>query len=281
MTIRIVTDSTCDLPTDIISRYNITVVPSYINVGDRSMLDGVDVTHTQFYNDLPSYEAHPTTAAPSPQIFADTYLKLKAEGATEIISIHISSDLSLFFNAARLGSMEVTHDIPVSTVDSRNVSMGLGLLVVSAARAIQDGLTVDETIAKLNKQIPHTRVYAAVDTLEFLRRSGRVGWGSAGIGTLLKLKPILEVKDGAATSFDRVRTSKKVPAKLMSLLEGMGPLEELAVVHGNAITRAQALVAQFDHLYPTGSERIISTVGPAVGAHAGPGVIGFACIAKG
>ena len=276
--IRIVTDSTCDLPDDIIEQYNITVVPAYVNIGDQSLTDGVQLTRADFYSNLPSYSSHPTTAAPAPGEFAKAYERVGSEGATEIISVHISAELSGFFNSARLGAQATEHNITL--VDSRSVTMGLGLLVLRAAQAAEAGKSKDDIVAMLNDLIPRTFVYAAADTLEFLRRSGRVGFAQAGLGSLLRIKPILVVTEGKATSFDRVRTSKKIAPKLTDLLAKHGELEALAIIHAAAPERAEGLKVLVENRFPSGSQELVTQIGPAIGAHIGPGTIGVAFIEK-
>ena len=278
--IRIVTDSTCDLPANVIEQYNITVVPAWVNIGAQSMTDGIELTHKRFYNNLAHYDTHPTTAAPAPGVFAEAYSALADEGVTEAVSIHVSADLSGFLNSARLGAETVANRISVALVDSRNVSLGLGLLVLTAAQLAADGASSDEIVNELNTLIPRTVVYCACDTLEYLRRSGRVGFATAGVGSLLKIKPILIVKDGHATSFDRVRTSKKIVPKLLNLLDQAGELSDLAVIHASAPASANDLVGALRGRFPSGSSKLVATIGPAIGCHIGPGAVGLAYIAK-
>ncbi len=278
--IRIVTDSTCDLPHDVIKKYNIAVVPAWVNIGPAAYSDGVDLQHDAFYSKLPNYDAPPTTAAPAPAIFTETYQALVDDGATEILSIHVSADLSSFLNSARLGAEAVEGDTTIELIDSRNVSLGLGLNVLTAAKEIERGTSSAAILKILRQYIPHTTVYCACDTLEYLRRSGRVGLATAGVGSLLKIKPILEVKEGHATSFDRVRTSKKIVPKLVSLLDEAGELYDLAVVHSGAPQLANELVAALRGRFPQGSLKLVTTIGPAIGSHIGPGAVGLALITK-
>lgn len=276
--IRIVTDSTCDLPQSIIDEYNIAIVPAYVNVGEQSYVDGVTLDRDDFYTNLPVYASHPSTAAAAPGEFQAVFDRMADEGATEVLAVLISADLSAFFNAARLGA-DASH-ANVTLVDSRNTTMGLGLLVLRAAEMVADGLSVADIVTTLNDLIPRTFVYAAADTLEFLRKSGRVGFATAGIGSLLKIKPILVVTEGEATSFDRVRTSKKVIPKLAALLADKGALEDLAIVHAAAPDRAQAMHSHIASKFPSGSRKLVSQIGPTIGAHCGPGTIGLAFITK-
>src|SRR5512139_645672 len=152
MPVRIATDSTCDLPTEIIARYGIRVVPLYINVGRQSYLDGIDITHEEFYQKLPTFPVHPTTAVPSPQKFHAIYDSLADEGATEVLSIHISETLSAMVNVARLAAEE-TSSVIVTVLDSQQLSLGTGFLVETAARLAAAGHSISEILAVLKDQI--------------------------------------------------------------------------------------------------------------------------------
>ena len=279
MTIRIVTDSTCDLPQATVEKYNIEVIPAFINIGEQSYTDSIELKREDFYANIETYAHHPTTAAPAPGVFTAAYKKLAAEGATAILSLHVSAELSAFFNSARLGADAFDSIIDVHLIDSRSVSMGLGLIVLAAAQAIESGNDLGEVMAITQRAIDNTIVYACADTLEFLRRSGRVGFATAGLGSLLKIKPILRVQGGTATSFDRVRTRKKVQPHLVELVQGYGELEALAVVYSRDFDRAvdlnNALADSAETVHPIGQ------IGPAIGAHIGPGALGVACIKKG
>jgi DegV family protein with EDD domain len=278
MTIRLVTDSTCDLPDEIIGRYAITVVPAYINVGQKSYQDSVDLSRDEFYRNLGSWSTHPTTAAPSSGVFAEVYERLAAEGATAIVSIHVSAQLSGFCNSARLGAEEAP--VPVHVVDSQQVAMGLGLLVMAAADAVEQGQSAAGVVATVEDRRNRTTLLAGFDTLEYLQKGGRVSGLQAMLGSLLKIKPILQVKDGLVQPFDKVRTRKRLVPRLTEVLEQMGPLEELVVLYTGDSADAEAFYQAVSHRFPAGSKRLLTLVGPAVGVHAGPGALGFAVIKK-
>ncbi|HNZ13150.1 MAG TPA: DegV family protein, partial [Anaerolineaceae bacterium] len=195
MTVRIVTDSTCDLPADIINKYRISVIPLYINVGSQGYLDGVDITRQEFYQKLPVFPTQPTTAVPSAQKFHSVYTALADKGATDVLSIHISTSLSAIHNVAQVAAQEVT-STRVTVMDSRQLSLGTGFMVELAARLAQAGHSLEQIVSALNEQIKRTYVFAALDTLEFLRRSGRMNRFLANFGTLLQIKPILRMHDG-------------------------------------------------------------------------------------
>jgi DegV family protein with EDD domain len=276
MTIRIVTDSTCDLPEAIITEYGITVVPLYINFGDQSYLDGVELSRQEFYKRLPDCDPLPTTAVPGPEVFRQTYERLADEGASEVLSIHISISLSAIVDVARLGAKE-TDAVPVTVLDSRQLSLGTGFLVLAAAKAAAEGHSIDEIIPLLEEQISRSHVFAALDTLEFLRRSGRMNWAMASLGTVLQIKPLLKMYDGNPTA-ERVRTRNRATKRLISLLSDLVPLEKVALVHTHAADRAEALRQQVQHLLPEGEIPSVD-ITPVIGAHIGPGAAGFACVA--
>jgi DegV family protein with EDD domain len=275
VSIRIVTDSTCDLPPAVVTQYDITVVPMYINVGDRGYLDGVELSRNEFYERLPGYTTSPTTAAPSPEVFCQAYEKLAAQGATEVLSIHISISLSATVNTARMCAQE-KQSIPVTVFDSQQLSLGTGFLVVRAAQAAAEGRSMQEIIDLLEEQTSRTHVFAALDTLEYLRRSGRMNGAVAGIGNLLQVKPILKMHNGNPT-VERVRTHNGATKRLVDLLGELAPLEQVAIVHTHAPDKAEHLRHQVEHLLPEG--KILSVdITPVIGANIGPGAAGFACV---
>jgi len=278
MGLRIVTDSTCDLPQETVDAYDITVIPLYINYGDQGFLDGVDISRQKFYESLPDSDPLPTTATPSVNFFKDVYDRLAEEGASEILSIHISISLSATVDIARKAA-EATHSVPVTVLDSQQLSLGVGFLVLSAAKAAKKGMKVDEIMPMLEDQTSRTYVIAALDTLEFLRRSGRMSAAVERIGSLLKIKPLLIMHNGNPTA-ERVRTRKGVIKRIIKFVGNLGNLEEIALVHTNAVEAAKDLYRQARHLFPDSGEPLMVNVTPVLGANIGPGVIGFACIVE-
>lgn len=277
MSIRIVTDSTCDLPAEVIAKYGISVVPLYINIGKQGYLDGVDISREQFYKNLPTYPVHPTTAAPSPLKFHSVYDSLADEGATQVLSIHISSALSAVIDAARIAAQE-TKSIPVTVFDSRQLSLGTGFLVEIAAQLAAQGCTMGEIVNALNDQIKRSHVFAALDTLEFLKRSGRMNGTVAAMGTLLQLKPIVTMYDGKPGA-ERVRTRDRAMQRLLEMLHDVGEIERIAIVHTHSPERVAQLRAQADHLLSE-SDILSMDITPVIGAHIGPGALGFAIVSK-
>jgi len=277
MTIRIVTDSSCDLPQDIIHEHRITVIPLFINVGDISYLDGVNLSHQEFYERLPGFRPAAKTAAPGPDVFRKVFEQLAFEGATEILSIHVSTKLSAIVDIARTAAKETTH-LPVTVFDSRQLSLGTGFQVLAAAQAATEGRSLNEILSMLEEQIRRTHVFAALDTLEYLKRSGRMNFAISALGTLLEIKPFMKMYNGEPTA-ERVRTRKGAIKRLVELLEEYGPYEKVALLHSHALQRAEALLQEVRSLLPVG-EIWVEEITPVLGTHIGPGVIGFACISK-
>jgi len=275
MPVRIVTDSTCDLPAETIARYGIRVVPLYINVGRQAFLDGIDITRQEFYQKLPKFSEHPTTAVPSLQKFHAIYDSLADEGASEVLSIHISVSLSAVVDVAHLAAQE-TNSVPVTVLDSQQLSLGTGFLVETAAKLAAAGHAIEEILTTLNAQIKRSHVFAALDTLEFLRRSGRMNRFVANLGSLLQIKPILTMYAGKPGN-ERVRTRKRAVTRLLEMLAAIGPLERLAIVHTHAPERVAGLRAQAASLLPEG-DVMVADITPVIGAHIGPGAYGFAVV---
>lgn len=275
MTIRIVTDSTCDLPAETISKFKIAVVPLYINVGTQGYLDGIDMTREEFYQNLPTFPEHPSTAVPSPQKFKAVYDALADNGADEILSIHISSALSAIHDVARVAASETT-STTVTVLDARQLSLGTGFLVETAARMAAAGQSMKDILAALQDQIKRTYVFAALDTLEFLKRSGRMSRFLAGFGSLLQIKPIMKMHDGKPET-EKVRTRDRATRRLLEMLKSHSPFERVAIVH----THAHERVAELRELaaeYLSTADQMIEDITPVIGAHIGPGAVGFAVI---
>jgi len=278
MTIRIVTDSTSDVPPALAAEYGLHIIPSYVNIGENSYLDLVDLSRAEFYEKLPTYARVPTTAAPAAGVFAECYRQLINEGATTIISIHVAGTLSAMWNSARLGAEEIG-EVPVHVFDSRQVSMGLGLLALLAGRAAAEGQPAEAILQSLEDAVPRTHVFATLDTLEYLRRSGRVSWTEFSLGTLLRIKPMLHVYEGEVLSLERVRTRRRALAQLREHVVALGPLQDAALVYTQDLDGLAEWREMVRPLFPAGKEPIAVEVTPAIGAHVGPGALGIACIA--
>ncbi len=273
MSIAIITDSTCDLPAEAARRYHITVIPMTINIEGRSYRDEVDITRAEYYARLPQVKTLPTTSASGAADFEKAYRECQAD---EIVSIHIGATLSGVLNMARLGAEASGRR--VTLVDSQQASMGLGWQAVAAAEAALSGSVekVLEVIAAVRRRV---RVLALLDTFEYLRRGGRANAVVATLGDLLQIKPLIQVAEGKVTSLARPRTHSRGFDKLVELVEQMGPLDRLAVLHAHNLEGARRLeerVARY--LRPGASPLIRNDVTAIVGTHAGPGAIGVAVV---
>jgi DegV family protein with EDD domain len=275
MTIKIVTDSTCDLPENVIRDLGITVVPLYINLFDKGYLDGVEITRQDFYTNLPNYKVHPTTGVPGQKSFVQAYESLSSKGASEILSIHISESLSGTVSIARAAAGEFDQ-IPVTVRDSGQLSLGTGFQVETAARMANEGRSMDEILVALDEMMPRIFVTAGLKSLDYLRRSGRMNAFMAGLGSILQLRPILTMKNGQPGS-ERVRTSSKAEARIIEMLKKHQPIERFALLHTNAPEEANAFYTRIKDLLPDG-EVYSMDITPVIGVHIGPGAVGYAII---
>jgi DegV family protein with EDD domain len=276
MSIRIVTDSACDLPAETVKEQEITVVPLYINVGEKSYLDGVNLTRDEFYENLPNYFPAPKTATPSVETFLQAYERLAEEGARAILSIHLSETLSATINSARTAAEQFTR-IPVTVLDSTQLSLGTGFLVEQAAQMAKLGKTVEEIISSLHGFMKRTYVFASLKTLEYLRRGGRMNSAIAHFGEFLQIKPLLHMNMGKASAH-RTRTNTRARQRLLDWLAEYAPYEKLAIVHAGIQEEAEALREQIRSFFPEDGRVPIVQISPVLGAHLGIGAIGFACI---
>jgi DegV family protein with EDD domain len=276
--IKVVTDSTSDLPPEMAAELDITVIPCNVHFGSETYLDGVDLTRQQFYDKLTTTTELPTTSSPGVGVFAETYHRL-LETADGVVAIHLASALSAVYNAACLGA-EKLDQTRIAVLDSTSVSMGLGWLAVIAARAAREGLNLSQVVKRVEAARPRVRLIAAVDTMTYLWHSGRVHWGAAFLGTLLDIKPIVDVRDGVVRAIARVRTRKKALAHLRQLVAEMGPAQDLAVLHTRSLELAQQFADEAADLFPRERMAIVET-GTVLGTHVGPGTIGVACILAG
>lgn len=277
MDIRIVTDSTCDLPEATVEKYNITVVPLYINQGVNSYLDGVDITREEFYQRLPTFHPAPSTAAPGPEVFMQAWNKLADAGAQAILSIHISEKLSTTINSARLAAGQFTR-IPVNVLDSSQLSLGMGFIVEKAAQMVVIGCKMEDILTHLADLMKRTYVFASLKTLEYLRRSGRMNFALARFGEILQIKPLLHMNQGNPAAH-RVRTQTRATERLMKWLAEYAPFESLAIVHAGVQKEAEEML-QLIKSYLPHEEIPIVQITPVLGSHLGVGAIGFACVSK-
>lgn len=276
MTIKIVTDSTCDLPLEVIGKYDITVIPSYINFPDRSYLDGIELSRQDFYNRLSQFDALPTTSAPALGTFATAFSALRDRGANQVLSIHVSSTLSGIFNIASLAA-ESVENLVVKTFDAGNLSLGTGLVVETAAKLAQAGFSIDEILGKIKNLAARTYSFAALDTLKFLQRSGRVSRLVAGFGSLLQIKPVVCI-NRHQVKMEITRTNKGAFTHLIQMLKNFCPIESIALVHTNAPEKAELLREQSMDLTALVKDAYSMNVSPVIGTHLGPGAVGFVVV---
>jgi DegV family protein with EDD domain len=270
--VAIVTDSTCDLPPELAAKHEITVVPLMVSLDGREYQDGVDIRPREFYRRLEASSAMPTTATPGPGRFAEAYEAL-LRTHDRVLSIHISGDLSATVGAATQGARMVDAD-RITIVDSRVVSIALGLAVLGAVKALDEGAGPDDAWARVKPAVDAMRVYFLVGTLEYLRRGGRIGRAGALVGSVLQIKPVLTLTEGVVAPMERVRTSEKAMARLIELARGKGERVCAAVGHTGGPEGAERLAAAIEDQCDT---MVMVPVGPVVGAHGGPGLVGFGC----
>ena len=273
MTVRIVTDSSCDLPQGMADALGIRIVPLSIRFGDTEYIDRTTITATEFWSKCAASPTLPETAAPSPGQFEETYRSLAAEGATAIVVVSLSSDLSATMQSAELAARAVTPGIDVRIVDSRNASMGLGLTVLACAELAATGASADEVVARAQSVIPRTRVFAALDTLDNLKKGGRIGGAKAMLATVMSIKPLIAITNGLVAEAGKQRTRSKALAHLVDILRNQEvPIERLSVLNAQCAD-VDAFVAMVKEVYS--GEIIIGDIGAVIGTHAGQGTIGI------
>ena len=271
MGVRVVTDSACDLPDDLIERDGIEVVPLTIRFGKEELVDRKELSTDEFWRRLADSDVLPETSAPSAGAFEAAFRRQIADGATGIICINLSSKLSATMQSAQVAAQAVQPDCPVVVIDSLMVSMGLGSLCLTAARRAADGDSLESIVANVTDRRNRSKLYGTLDTLEFLKKGGRVGNARALLGSMLAIKPVLEVRDGEVEEAGKVRTRSKALRLLVDRVK-QGPIENLAVLHGNA-PDLNELLDLLEPLAPQ-DEIVVGQIGPVIGTHAGPRVIG-------
>lgn len=273
--VAVVTDSTAYLPADLVAEHGLTVVPLTVVVGGRSLAEGIEVTSAEVAQALREWRPV-TTSRPAPQQFVETYLALAAEGVGEIVSVHLSADLSGTVDAARTAAGQVAGKVAVTVVDARHLGMALGYAAISAARAVAAGADGAAAAEQARRTAYTASAWFYVDTLEYLRRGGRIGAAAAMVGSALSVKPILHVVDGRLEPLDRVRTASRALARLEELVveESGGRAVDLAVQHLASPDRAEQLAERLRSRVPGVRGMVVNEVGAVVGAHVGPGMLG-------
>jgi DegV family protein with EDD domain len=277
--VQIVVDSTADIPADRARELGIEVVPLTVMFGDQSFRDGVDLDGAAFYQKLSNSPVMPTTSTPPPALFEESYRKLIGNGATGILSIHISGKLSGTYSAARQAAEIVSGDtgVPIELVDSDTVSGGFGLPAEVVAREARNGADLATVKAHVERLCSRVHIFALLDTLEFLQRGGRIGRARAMLGTLLSVKPLLEVREGQVLPLENVRTRGKALERMGQLVAKLGDLEMLAVVASDSVVGDQ-FVKVAEGVWHGPIEQF--ALGPVVGTHAGPGAGGIVAITR-
>ncbi len=277
MTVRIVTDSACDLPQSVADDLGIRIVPLSIRFGDDEFIDRLDLTTAEFWSKSAASAVLPETAAPPPGLFEQTYRELIGEGATGIVVINLSGGLSATIQSAELAARAVADSIQIAVVDSNSCTMGLGSIVAAAGRAAKAGLSFDEVRALAIDLSARTKVWGALDTLENLKKGGRIGGAKAMLASVLSIKPIVEVRNGKVEEGGKQRTRKKALAFLVEKLQTYEGVENLAVLHADCDDVDQFLEMVRPHYR---GEILVGDIGPVVGSHTGRGTIGLAFQAK-
>ncbi len=274
MAVRIVTDSTADLPLDAAHDLGISVVPLSVVFGDEVFREGVDINHDLFYEKLIRGRVHPTTSAPSVGDFLEVYEPLLKE-TNEIVSLHLSSKLSATYgNACQAAQMLTDRGASIEVIDSRVVSLGLAFVTLAAARAARNGGKIEDVKAAAESTMERIRIYVMMDTLEYLRRGGRIGRARAFMGAVLRVKPLLSLRDGEVYPEERLRTKRHAMERLFQLATSYPNVEEIAVAYSTNPQDADDFRRRLGEVLPD-VNILVSRVGPVIGTHAGPGALAF------
>lgn len=278
MTVRIVTDSACDLPPAIAAEHGIEIVPLSINFGDETLIDREQLGVEEFWSRLARTKDIPGTAAPAPGRFEEAYRRLIADGATGIVVVSLSGNLSATIQSAELASRSIT-EVPIEVVDSKSATLGVGLAAIAAARLAATGADTATVAEAVRSRVERTHLFGALDTLEFLKKGGRVGAAQALLGEVLSVKPIITVEDGQVGQAGKVRTRSKAIAWLLERLDGAKDPELVMTFHGMADDAAE-FTARVQERVP-GVEVVTGILGPVIGAHTGPRAIGLGWVERG
>lgn len=273
--IRIVTDSTSDIPIGLREALGIEMVPLKVHFGEETFLDSVTIDSESFYRKLSKASVMPMTSQPSPADFMEVYERLSLEPDTRILSIHLASALSGTFQSANLAKSMLEGKAAITMFDSRTASYGIGLLVVAAAKAAGEGRSMDDILRLLEEMRSQMSLYFLVDTLEYLHKGGRIGKAGAMLGSLLNIKPILSIDpEGEVYSVDKVRGYKRAMARIVEMLKAKhsGPVR-VAVAHADCPSNAEELSARIRECFDV-EELTVTTIGPVIGTHVGRGTVG-------
>ena len=279
MSIQVVTDSTASLPPELAAELGITVIPTHVSFGTTSYRDGVDLEAEEFYRLLETSPDHPTTSQPNPAEFAQAYGQVEGDGP--LVSIHVSTDLSKTVESARQGATQLDREILV--LDSRLVGPAAGFCVIAAARAARNGASLEDIQGIVADHAERAHIIFVVQTLEYLKRGGRIGGAQAFLGSLLNVKPVLELSNGVVEPVTRVRTMRKAHAAIADRVREQAPngVSSWAILHANAQSEHDRLQREFaDGLNAEGDTIPNLPISPVIGTHTGPGAFGFAFVAR-
>jgi DegV family protein with EDD domain len=271
MTVRIVTDSSSDIPADLAQELGITIVPLYVRFGEEVFRDRVELSEEKFYQRMEEDPTPPITSQPSPGDFAQVYQELSQE-TDEIVSIHISSKVSGTCNSALRGKDATRRGCHIEVIDSSSVSMGLGLITMAAAKAAQMGENMQRVMQTVRQSIPHTHIFGLFDTLKYLARGGRIGKAKGLLGAVLNVKPLLTMRDGEICPMGLARTRSRGLERLLDLAKGLLSIQDLAIVHSTSPDEAKSFAQRLISLVNR-KDIHIARLGPALGAHGGPGTL--------
>lgn len=274
MTVKIVTDSASDIPSQIAQELGVTIVPVYVRFGDKVYRDKVDINEDELYQKMLEGPVHPTTSAPSPGDFSEAYERL-AQETDEIVSIVITAKESAVYNSALIGKETVKRKCRIEVIDSQSVTMGLGLITIAAARAAQAGESIDRVVEVARQAVSKTHVIAVLDTLKYALRGGRLGKAVVLLGGVLNVKPMLTIRAGEIVPAGLARTRSKAIERIHEFTKNAFHIEDLAVVHSTTPKEAQTLAERVKLLIPK-KQPLIARLGPALGVHTGPGILGVA-----
>ncbi len=272
MTIRIVTDSASDISLEEAASLNIEIVPLAIRFGESEYTDLIDLSVSDFYAKMAESELLPSTAAPSPGAFEAAFKRCQEAGADGVICINLSLALSATGQAAQLAADAFSEILPVRCIDSKSISSGLGTIIRRAAAAAANGQSMDEIEALVENLAKRTRIFATLDTLDNLKKGGRIGGATAMVGTMLQFKPCLDLSSGEVVEAGRQRTRKKSLLWLREVLENAGSVEDLCIIHGDA-PDVQEFEDSISDIVPDGIR--INQLGAVIGTHGGPRVLGL------
>jgi len=269
MTVKIVTDSSCDLPAELVQELGITVVPLYVRFGEEVYREQVDISLDEFYQRLEHGPIHPVTIQPSPQDFVTAYQKVAPE-ADGIVSIHISSVLSGTCNSALQGKKLLEKDFPIEVVDSQIITVGLGLICMAAAKMAKAGQGLQEVVEEVRQMLPNIHLLALLDTLKYLQKGGRIGKAKALLGSILNVKPMITLKEGEVVPAGQARSRSKGIERLFSFVESASNIDDLALAYNTTPDEAQALAERLGSIFTKEAVKVVR-LGTTLGVHMGPG----------